>query len=420
MSILHDARPTCEESWRQDRPRTLQRCRPPPTFVVSGFVLRPSSIIIDLLGVVYKRFDMNLNDCPPTAVRPWLTSHDQKHEDRCVAAAVAFAVYLRALLSVDFECAKRLLHDSNFTPSVHHAYYAQRREECVQSARVQCGNRCDSFCHPKAGTVVAYMIETFRRGVVIHQTWRESFSKTDEKDSGTNTVRGAAAQASNREDDDQENRFLSHDINAGRTMRSLSTADSTSGAKPLSAMTAYQRCMKDHCSGKLLQRSPFYTLDRVTTLGLKEDEPSPSVLLGKIIESLRNQCPVVINMVLFASQLEFFSTGINRQFVSKREYAHFARTGELPKELPTANVYHPIWSLPDMWEGDAALSMGHCMCIIGCDLSKRKFKVRNSFGPNWGCDGDFNMSFTAIHDNSVDAAIRIDKAVIRNLHPSWL
>ena len=48
---------------------------------------------------------------------------------------------------------------------------------------------------------------------------------------------------------------------------------------------------------------------------------------------------------------------------------------------------------------------GHAVTLVGYDLDKQQFIVRNSFGPNWGIDGYFIMPFEYARQEIMDAWI---------------
>ena len=137
----------------------------------SGFALRPSSSVIDILGTAMKRLGGAIPDVPQFIEEGPLRAHDQGHEDRCVAASLSFGVFLRLLCGMEDRAHASTFKRSENMPSVTHAYHAQRFKECKSTGRVECGVGCAGLCDPNAGTVLPFMLEAFQRGVVTSASW---------------------------------------------------------------------------------------------------------------------------------------------------------------------------------------------------------------------------------------------------------
>jgi hypothetical protein len=98
-----------------------------------------------------------------------LSAMDQGNENRCVASALCFAMYLRALLLAPPATRLLLAHADNL-PSPCHAYDAQRLLECNDTARCSCGPMCGGVCD-NCGSVVTYMVEACEAGIVTEHSF---------------------------------------------------------------------------------------------------------------------------------------------------------------------------------------------------------------------------------------------------------
>ena len=295
----------------------------------TGYALRPSDTIVDILGTASKRLGFSVPNMPSEAapITKPLMAHDQKQYDRCVAASICFSMYLRAAVSFDASPLLRRLRDSGTLPSVSHAFHSQLYDECRFTGRVSCGAGCKGVCDPNAGTILPFMIEACRRGVVMEKYW------------------------------------------------------------PVTEASSLTLSTK-HRSGQLLCTHPYYTLDDAEVIDLS------STSVETALHALRHDYPIMLNAYVYGSQERFYA-----------ERGH--GRGAAPKESAT-DVFHKHWSIPAA--SGAQLRMGHCMTIVGADTGRRLFKVRNSFGPRWGCDGDFNWPFDQLNEKHINALVII-KAV---------
>lgn len=288
----------------------------------SGFALRPSDTIIDLLGVCTSRLGFPIPEPSNlTPVQAPLTAHDQGVEDACVAASSSLALFLRAVAAFSESSVLRRLRASDSMPSVAHAYHSQRRDECKYTSRVDCGPGCNGLCNPNAGTILPFMLQAISRGVVMERSWPFSSSAS-----------------------------LDH--------------------------------VNRHNNGRLLREHSYYTLDAAEEIDLKSDKAVSAVLAA-----LRDNCPIIVNAYVFSSQERFYSS----------------RMGTTPSSEGINDVWHPHWTLPKA--AKRQLNMGHCMTIVGANTAKGLFKVRNSFGSKWGCDGDFNWPFDQLNSRHINSLV---------------
>ena len=102
-----------------------------------------------------------------------LSAHNQQREFRCVAASMCMGMFLRACLQLHAHevpsICPVLARECN-TPSITYAYHAQRRQECENSQRCDCGPMCGGVCD-NCGTRIHVMAEVCRRGVCRAEAW---------------------------------------------------------------------------------------------------------------------------------------------------------------------------------------------------------------------------------------------------------
>ena len=117
-----------------------------------------------------------------------LKARDQGKENRCVAEAFCFAMYLVACRDID-EKKRLLLASSDAQPSAAYAYDACRREECNTTGRVQCKRRlyskqgiiqhtssanvCGGMCED-VGSSLSAMRSVCARGVVAKRHFKDN------------------------------------------------------------------------------------------------------------------------------------------------------------------------------------------------------------------------------------------------------
>lgn len=106
-----------------------------------------------------------------------LKSQNQQTENRCVATAVCTAMRLRAFMMADAKTLEVLRPPDN-APSVAHAYYAQRRMECMATARCDCGPVCGGLCDAKCGSLLSVVVAVAKQGIVLERTWPVSASRS--------------------------------------------------------------------------------------------------------------------------------------------------------------------------------------------------------------------------------------------------
>lgn len=318
----------------------------------SGYALRASDTVVDIVGVCARRLGHSVDvssDLIPLSAP--LMAHDQGTHDACVASSIAFAIYLRAIAGFERDSVLRVLRDQQSAPSPAHAYHSQRRDECVMTGRVACGRNCRGVCDVHAGTVLPFMLNAVARGIVTEGVW------------------------------------------------------------PYSSMQSPELA-NQHNSGEILKRNSHYTLDVA-----EEINPDSPDATNSLLEALSDNCPVLMNVYVYASQKRFYAAHNHpNRLAAGGEHGTDGTNADSKHGRPdyadsdVTDVFADIWSMPAA--SGKRMPMGHCMTMTGFDSARRRFKIRNSFGAQWGCDGDFNWPFELVNGHSIHSLVIIRKVSV--------
>lgn len=99
-----------------------------------------------------------------------LRTQNQATENRCVATSVATGIYLRAL-SLSPPKVLEAIRPASKAPSVCHLYHAQRRRECLETRRCNCGDVCGGLCNAECGSLLSVVVGVCREGVALESAW---------------------------------------------------------------------------------------------------------------------------------------------------------------------------------------------------------------------------------------------------------
>lgn len=303
-----------------------RRARPLPTQrssfmeLVSGSSFQPAERA-DLLDTAAQKLGRARGNLRAGYTGP-LTPHDQGAEERCVAASMCTGLLLRAICTAGNASTLQFLNQTGNTPSIAHAYHAQRVEECEVNRRCDCGPMCGGLCDPRCGTVLSVMVSTCKKGIVPASVWPSAAAR--------DTNMPAVA---NRPD--------------------------------------------------FLTTHPLYRLNKAEFIPI--EELSTPAVLNSVRSMVHNAVPVLLNMYVYTNHTEFYRAQHDVE--------------------PNDSVYADAHTMP-LGTGLPGTT-GHCMLIVGYDDSVQKLRVRNSFGPNWGCHGDFALPYAAMSPRYVHALVGI-------------
>lgn len=287
--------------------------------------------------------------------RKTLEAHNQESQHRCVAAAMCTAMLIRAIMSTKGALQEALCRDSN-KPSVAYAYHRQRVMECRANARCKCGKACGSLCD-NCGSLLTVMQDAGAEGIATESAW------------------------------------------------------------PIAEYNNIHRARAANNASFLASR-PYF---RVTgKSGFQEfafrvgDATQQSAdMVRQIQTALKNGFPIIINMKVYPSQVPFFQQC--RQATSKSTSS--AASSAASKSIPTSTQlpwWHARFQLPPPLAREACNKLGHAMLIIGSSAAHAVFRVRNSAGAEWGCNGDLAIPFSALTPRQVSALVAVRRVDVIN------
>lgn len=310
---------------------------------VTGAVIETPVPGLDILREVagqYEAFSVptthkDKNNNTTTDRVPSLSAHNQEAAKRCAAAAMCTAMFLRAM-QLATAATKPLLTDVRNMPSPVHAYHAQCRMRCLANARCKCGAACDGVCDD-CGSMLTTMVDACQRGVVTEAVWP--------------------------------------------------TADGM-------VMSHVKRANQD----RYLVNKPYYRLGSGDGIEWLDVTAKQSILVKAVQKAITKGFPVIINMLVYPSQM--------RRFYERQFHAPGYAAGK--------SVFDNEFLLPKPLGSERSQAMGHCMLIVGVNLAKRRFRVRNSSGASWGYDGDMCIGFDALSPWQVNGLLVIKEVTLHN------
>lgn len=259
---------------------------------------------------------------------PVLQAHNQKNEHRCVASAICTAMMLRAMYTARDDTRRKLLCGGN-QPSVCHAYHMQRRMECLANQRCKCGIACGQLCD-NCGSIMTVMVSACSRGICTEKEWPVA------------------------------------------ECRNLKIATAANTSSFLSGKMAY-KLRGDTRGGRWIP--------------VRQGGPA---IIAAVIAALERGCPVVMNLLVYKNQSEFYVRSRNN------------------KPSTGSSVYDAPFQLPSPPPTEAPLPMGHAVLIVGVNEAHTRLRVRNSGGAEWGHHGDMNMSTADLRPRQVLALFVVE------------
>lgn len=141
-----------------------------------------------------------------------------------------------------------------------------------------------------------------------------------------------------------------------------------------------------------LERKPHFRLTRAefVDLSLKRE-----ALVYNVERMVREGVPVVTNLFLYPNQ------------------DAWCKTQRMRPADRAATVYSSVHAFP-AGKG-ARLALGHCVIIVGFDPVARMFRVRNSFGDDWGWHGDFALPYALLNKDQVHGLMGVEEVVLDNI-----
>lgn len=134
----------------------------------------------------------------------------------------------------------------------------------------------------------------------------------------------------------------------------------------------------------------------------------------EVLAALRAGHPVVINLKVFHKQKAFFErSGLNGG--SGGELGGGSGLGIQGGSGVQDTVYAPRFQLPPPDNEGPTHHMGHCVLVIGYSDAAQAFRVRNSFGDQWGYHGDFSIPFRLFHEDQVYQSVAVVSGDVREL-----
>jgi hypothetical protein len=102
------------------------------------------------------------------------------------------------------------------------------------------------------------------------------------------------------------------------------------------------------------------------------------VVMNEIVSSLLAGYLCVANLRVHPNQTSALRSG---------------HMGASPGGICDRDATDPVFALPSP-SAAGSKDIGHAVSIYGIDAARQCFVVRNSYGPEWGCSGDFNIPFS--------------------------
>lgn len=105
--------------------------------------------------------------------------------------------------------------------------------------------------------------------------------------------------------------------------------------------------------------------------------------------------PVVLNLKIWSNQRPFFKVSSLSRMSDNMSHNH--------------NVFDDAFRLP-VADGPDPENYGHCVLVVGVSRDGMSFVVRNSFGQNWGFDGNFSIGYDQITPRQIFHAVVLERA----------
>ncbi len=128
-------------------------------------------------------------------------------------------------------------------------------------------------------------------------------------------------------------------------------------------------------------------------------EPTPIYINPEsLMNAIDTHGPIICNMYIRKSQTQFLDRGPSDVHSLQKGFSAIQE-----------GVYSDMFSFPDSKNSESRENIGHCVTIIGYKKypASVKFRVRNSFGSNWGYQGDFNLKDSHITPQTIHILLAI-------------
>lgn len=137
-------------------------------------------------------------------------------------------------------------------------------------------------------------------------------------------------------------------------------------------------------SGRFFRGKPYFRLSRYRVLRVRDDACTGR----RVVRLLKAHIPCVLNMFVYPNQETFM---------------HLQNQPDVRGE----SVFSSLHTMPN---GTGCRSeMGHCVLAVGVDPTEAYVRVRNSFGPSWGFDGDFAVPVGFLTRRHVHAVVALEE-----------